>query len=164
MGRRSAGLLIYRKTNGSGAEVLLVHPGGPFFTNKDNGFWSVPKGEIEEHEVAFEVALREFGEETGNRLPPQLHYHQLPDVRNKSGKTVTVWTAECDLIRPYISSNTFPLEWPPRSGNIQFYPEADNAGWFSLETAAIKIYPFQRPLLEGLKTLLRQISPTQKDF
>lgn len=152
MPKRSAGLLIYRWQ--PNLEVLLVHPGGPFFKRKDNGYWSIPKGEIEDNEEPMEVARREFQEETGNTLPDNVKYTRISDIKNKSGKIVSVWMAECNFQQPYINSNLFPLEWPPRSGKIQQFPEADTAQWFDLSTAKEKIYPFQRPLLADLERLL----------
>jgi predicted NUDIX family NTP pyrophosphohydrolase len=153
MCKQSAGILAYR-FRGNIMEVLLVHPGGPFFAKKDIGVWSVPKGEYEHGEDPLEVAKREFYEETGNTIDSN-GFIRLDAVKNKSGKMVTVWAAEADFKQCYISSNTFELEWPPRSGRIELFPECDKAEWFNLEEAANKIYPYQEPLLEQLTKIIK---------
>ncbi len=124
MSKRSAGLLMYRRA-GADVEVLLIHPGGPYWQNKDEGAWSIPKGEIEEGEDPRDAAKREFEEETG--LRPQGVFHALKPVRLKSGKTVQAWFFEGDWDPVKLQSTTFEMEWPPRSGKRQEYPEADRA-------------------------------------
>ena len=148
----SAGILLYRIADGE-PEVLLVHPGGPFWARKDAGAWSIPKGEHSDDEDAQACALREFEEETGTALTPGA----LPDlgtVRLKSGKLVTAWAVEGDLDADAITSNTFELEWPPRSGRTQEFPEVDRAGWFGLEDAREKVNPAQGAFLDRLRDLL----------
>lgn len=149
--RRSAGLLLYRVRERA-AEVFLVHPGGPFWSRKDLGAWSIPKGEIAEGEDPLEAARREFEEETGFR--PEGEFRELEPVRQRSGKVVHAWAVEGDCDPAVIRSNTFSMEWPPRSGRRQQYPEVDRAGWFDLERAKEKILEGQRPLLAQLQVLL----------
>ena len=149
----SAGLLLYRRTGGE-PEVLLVHPGGPFWTKKDDGAWSIPKGLTDENEDPLAAARREFEEEpaTGRRetvIP-------LGNFRQPSGKTVTVWAVEGDFDLKYFKSNTFVLEWPPKSGRMQAFPEADRAAWFTLDEAARKILKGQRPMLDVLRNRLER--------
>jgi len=148
MAKQSAGLLLYRVHEGA-LEVFLVHPGGPFWAKKDLGAWSIPKGEIEEGEDLLEAARREFAEETGFR--PEGVFRELAPVRQKSGKVVRAWAVEGDCDAAAIRSNTFPLEWPPRSGRWMDVPEVDRAGWFSLEEARLKMHPAQAVFLERLK-------------
>lgn len=155
MGKQSAGILAFRRVNNKLTEVLLVHPGGPFFAGKDLGVWSVPKGEYEDREEPLEVAKREFTEETGNSISAD-EFIKLAPVKSKSGKILTVWAAETDFEQCYICSNTFRLEWPPHSGKIVFFPECDRAEWFDLEKAVEKIYPYQRPLIEQLQTIVQK--------
>ena len=150
--RRSAGILLYRLKNGE-PEVLLVHPGGPFWAKKDEGAWSIPKGEYEEGEDPQACARREFREETGTELPPGA-LSDLGSVRQRSGKDVTAWAAEGDLDPDAITSNEFELEWPPRSGRRESFPEVDRAGWFGLDTARAKLNPAQAAFLDRLGTLL----------
>jgi predicted NUDIX family NTP pyrophosphohydrolase len=145
---RSAGLLLHRRSNGS-LEVLLVHPGGPFWARRDLGAWSVPKGEYEPDEDALAAARREFAEELG-ASPPDGPVHDLGEVRQKSGKLVRAWALEGDLDVSNVTSNTFELEWPPRSGKTIEVPEVDRAEWFALPVAREKINPAQVPLLERL--------------
>jgi predicted NUDIX family NTP pyrophosphohydrolase len=149
---RSAGILLYRIRGGE-AEVLLVHPGGPFWARKDAGAWSIPKGEHDDDEDAQACALREFEEETGTALRPTA-LADLGTVRLKSGKLVSAWAVEGDLDADAIASNTFELEWPPRSGRTQQFPEVDRAGWFALEAAREKLNPAQAALLDRLRDLL----------
>lgn len=149
MPKRSAGILAYR-FHQRHLQVLLVHPGGPFYAKKDAGAWSIPKGEYETGEDPLSVAMREFNEETGNTLPA-VEFRRLADVKLKSGKLVSSWAVNADFAQPYISSNTFEMEWPPRSGKMLTFPEADAAAWFSLEEAAGKIHPAQLPLLKQLE-------------
>jgi predicted NUDIX family NTP pyrophosphohydrolase len=145
---RSAGILLYRLT-GDAPEVLLVHPGGPFWARKDLGVWSIPKGEYEEGEDPLACALREFEEETGTVLPTS-RLVDLGDVRQKSGKLVTAWAAEGDLDAETVSSNTFTMEWPPRSGRTAEFPEIDRARWFGVDAAREKLNPAQAEFLDRL--------------
>ena len=145
MSKISAGLLLYRR-RGEELEFLLVHPGGPFWKNKDAGAWSIPKGEIEEKEDPLTAAQREFEEELG--LPPKGSFTELRSVKQKSGKMVLAWASEGDFDADKIKSNTFSIEWPPRSGRMAEFPEVDRAGFFNLMEAKTKINPAQIPLLE----------------
>jgi predicted NUDIX family NTP pyrophosphohydrolase len=150
--KRSAGLLLYRRTRG-GVEVLLAHPGGPLWANRDDGAWSIPKGEIEAGEDELAVARREFEEETGHE-PPDGPCLALGEIRQKSGKEVVAWACEGELDPAAAHSNTFPLEWPPRSGRFQDTPEVDRVDWFDLEGARRRLNPAQVPLVERLLDLL----------
>jgi predicted NUDIX family NTP pyrophosphohydrolase len=149
---RSAGILLYR-IGDDGPEVLLVHPGGPFWARKDAGAWSIPKGEYGDDEDPQACALREFEEETGTRLSPA-ELADLGTVKLKSGKQVAAWAVEGDLDADAITSNTFELEWPPRSGRMQTVPEVDRAGWFGLDEARAKLNPAQGAFLDRLRDLL----------
>ena len=149
----SAGIVCYRHGTNS-LEVLLVHPGGPFWRNKDDGAWSIPKGELEDGETAEAVARREFQEETGAQLPGPLE--ALEGVKQKGGKYVHAFACEGDVDSDAIVSNTFELEWPPKSGRYQSFPEVDRAGWFSLTAARQKILASQASLLDQLEALLHQ--------
>ena len=149
---RSAGILLYRLADGE-PEVLIVHPGGPFWARKDAGAWSIPKGEYDDAEDAQVCALREFEEETGTALSPA-ELADLGSVRLKSGKQVAAWAVEGDLDPAAIVSNTFEMEWPPRSGSRQEFPEVDRAGWFGLDEAREKLNPAQTPFLDRLRELL----------
>src|ERR1700687_424353 len=140
MPRVSAGLLMYRRRGGA-LEVLLVHPGGPFWAKKDLGSWTIPKGEQAEGEDELTTARREFEEETGIR--PEGTFHPLGSVRQKGGKVVHAWAFEGDCDPAAIRSNTFRVEWPPRSGQWQIYPEVDRAEWFGLDEARRRINPAQ---------------------
>jgi predicted NUDIX family NTP pyrophosphohydrolase len=154
MPKQSAGLLIYRIVDGQ-PEVLLVHPGGPFFARKDEGAWSVPKGEYEDGEDPIAVAVREFEEELG--VPPPVASAalvELGSVRQKAGKVVTAWCARGDVDVSEIESMPFTIEWPPRSGRLQTFPEVDRAGWFPLPEARRKLNPAQAELLDRLEALL----------
>jgi predicted NUDIX family NTP pyrophosphohydrolase len=142
----SAGLLVFRR--GSGLEVLLAHPGGPFWAKKDDGAWTIPKGIVEPGADLIATAQREFTEETnliaaGDFLP-------LSPVKQRSGKVVHAWAFEADLDLAGFASNTFDMEWPPRSGRRQRFPEVDRVAYFALPTAAAKIIAYQRPLLREL--------------
>lgn len=148
MPKRSAGILLYRRRNGT-LEVLLVHPGGPYFAKRDAGVWSVPKGEYGDGEEPRACALRELEEETG-AAPPQGALFDLGEVKQRGGKVVVAWAAEGDLDADAIVSNTFPLEWPPRSGRVQEFPEVDRAAWLSVEQARERILAAQAPLLDRL--------------
>src|ERR1700738_215075 len=146
MAARSAGLVLHRFREGS-IELLLVHPGGPFWLKRDEGAWSIPKGEIGEGEEPLAVALREFEEELGSR-PPVATYIPLGSVRQAGGKLVHAWTAPGELDVATVRSNTFDLEWPPHSGKIATFPEVDRAAWFDLVSARRHLLPGQRPLVD----------------
>jgi predicted NUDIX family NTP pyrophosphohydrolase len=146
--KRSAGILLHRVRDGA-REVLLVHPGGPFWAKKDLGAWSLPKGEYEDGEDPQACALREFGEEIGSPAP-EGELVALGEVRQRSGKVVTAWALAGDADPATIRSNTFTMEWPPRSGSMREFPEVDRAAWFSLDEARERILPAQAPLLERL--------------
>jgi len=146
--KQSAGILLYRSP--PAREVLLVHPGGPFWAKKDAGAWSIPKGEYEEGDDPRAAALREFEEELGSALPAGTELVELGTVKLKSGKRITAFAAEGDLDAETISSNTFEMEWPPRSGRMQAFPEVDRAGWFSIEEAREKLNPAQAEFLVRL--------------
>jgi predicted NUDIX family NTP pyrophosphohydrolase len=148
MPKVSAGLLLYRFRDGR-LQVLLVHPGGPFFRNKDLGVWSIPKGEPDEGEPLLDAAKREFREETGFVVDGE--YLELTAVKQKAGKVVHAWALEGDCEPEALRSNTFPLEWPPRSGKRVEFPEVDRAEFFELEKAREKINPAQSALLEELQ-------------
>ena len=154
MARRSAGILLYRRADAE-LEVLLVHPGGPFWARRDAGAWSIPKGEVDPGEDERACALRELEEETGGAFPdaPPDALLALGEVRQKSGKVVAAWALEGDLDAAAIVSNTFELEWPPRSGRTQAFPEVDRAGWFALDAAREKLIPAQAPFLDRLAEL-----------
>jgi predicted NUDIX family NTP pyrophosphohydrolase len=141
----SAGLVVFRRR--SGIEVLLGHPGGPFWAKKDEGVWSIPKGIVESGDL-LACARREFLEETG--LAPEGEFLALEPVRRKDGKVVHAWAVEADLDLAGFRSNTFDLEWPPRSGRRRSFPEIDRIAYFDLATARRKIHPYQRPLIEEL--------------
>ena len=147
MPQRSAGVLLYRR-KGRGIEVLLVHPGGPFWAKKDDGAWSIPKGLIEAGEDAIAVARREFEEETGATLQGDLV--SLGTFTQSRAKTIEVWASEGDFDPATLRSNTFSMEWPPRSGRMQEFPEVDRAEWFGPEAARIKILKGQRPVIDVL--------------
>ena len=129
--------------------MLLIHPGGPFWAKRDAGAWSIPKGEIEPGEVALDVARREFEEELGAK-PSEGELTSLGSIRQAGGKVVYAWAARGDLDVAAIKSNTFSMEWPPRSGRMQDFPEVDRAAWFSLNEARRMILPSQAPLLDRL--------------
>jgi predicted NUDIX family NTP pyrophosphohydrolase len=150
--RRSAGILLHR-AGAAGIEVLLVHPGGPFWARKDAGAWSIPKGEHDEGEDPRACALREFAEETGT-APPGDALDELGTVKLKSGKLVMAYALAGDLDPATVVSNTFELEWPPRSGQVQAFPEIDRAAWFGLEAARAKLNPAQVAFLDRLEALL----------
>jgi predicted NUDIX family NTP pyrophosphohydrolase len=149
----SAGLLVYRRADAE-LEVLLVHPGGPFWARKDEGAWSVPKGEYGPSEDPLEVALREFEEEIGQAPPERDEPEWLGELRQPSGKVVSAWAMEGDLDVSDVRSNTFEMEWPPRSRRTQEFPEVDRAGWFGLEEARRKIHRGQLGFLDRLEELL----------
>ena len=147
MATQSAGILLYRKT-GNSLQVFLVHPGGPFFKNKDLGAWSIPKGEFSDDEDALTAAKREFAEETGQAIDGD--FIELKPVKLKSGKTVYAWAVEGDIDHETITSILFEMEWPPKSGKKQSFPEIDRAGWFELEEAKLKINVAQVGFIEQL--------------
>ena len=151
---RSAGVILYRRRDDR-VEVLLVHPGGPFWAKKDAGAWSIPKGEFDDTEVPEAAARREFEEETGVALTAELT--ALTPVAQSRGKTVHAFAAEADLDPAGISSNTFALEWPPRSGQMQSFPEIDRAAWFTLDDARSRIVAGQRPILGELARLVSEV-------
>jgi predicted NUDIX family NTP pyrophosphohydrolase len=175
MPRRSAGIVLHRRGADGAVEVLLVHPGGPFWARRDAGAWSIPKGEHGDDEEPLAAARREFAEElgvtladaaraddddgrdgrdrgAGDRTEPEAV--PLGEVRQKSGKRVSAWAVAGDLDPEAIVSNTFELEWPPRSGRRQQFPEVDRAGWFSLARAREQLLPAQQPFLDALEALL----------
>lgn len=151
MKKRSAGILLYR-SNDKGLEVLLAHPGGPFYTKRDLGVWSIPKGEFNETENPEEAAIREFKEELGAEISGEMV--ELSPVIQKSGKEVIAWAVKGEFKPESLISNTFPMEWPPKSGKFQEFPEVDKVEWFDIETAKEKIIPGQVPLLAELVTVL----------
>jgi predicted NUDIX family NTP pyrophosphohydrolase len=146
MAKRSAGLLLYRRT--PALEVFLVHPGGPFWAKKDDGAWSVPKGEYSDGEEPLDAARREFVEEIGVAVDGP--FLPLGEVKQAGGKIVTAWAVEGELDPATIRSNTLSLEWPPKSGKMRDFPEVDRAAWFTLEDASVKLIPGQTPLLHRL--------------
>jgi predicted NUDIX family NTP pyrophosphohydrolase len=153
MKQRSAGILAYRLTNGL-VQVLLVHPGGPFWKNKDEGAWSIPKGEYNDQEDVQEAARREFLEETGHSITEE-KLLPLTSVKQKSGKWVDAFAVEYDLDADAVKSNLFEIEWPPRSGKRQSFPEVDRAAWLALDAAHQKIIAAQAAFLNELSELLR---------
>jgi predicted NUDIX family NTP pyrophosphohydrolase len=146
---QSAGLILYRYREGR-LEVLLVHPGGPFWQKRDDGAWSIPKGEIAENEVGIDVARREFHEELGVAAPDG-EPTSLGAVRQSGGKVVQAWALAGDLDVTKTTSNTFEIEWPPRSGKMQAFPEVDRAGWFDVDAARRKLLPAQRAFIDRLE-------------
>lgn len=145
--KSSAGILLYRRGS-SGLEVFLVHPGGPFWAKKDLGAWSLPKGEIEEGEEPLAAARREFVEETGFAVEGD--FRPLRPLKQKSGKTIVAWAVEGDCDPAELRSSMFSMEWPPRSGRRQEFPEADRGAWFPLEEARQRIVAGQAPFLDEL--------------
>ena len=150
MTRVSAGLLLFRRRGA--LEVLLAHPGGPYWQNKGDGAWSVPKGEIEAGEDELAAARREFAEETGYR--PQGHVLSLGSARQPGGKLVHVWAIDDDWDPAQLRSNSFSMEWPPKSGRLQVFPEIDRAGWFAIGEARGKILKGQVVFLDRLQAAL----------
>ncbi|TDE16872.1 NUDIX domain-containing protein [Dyadobacter psychrotolerans] len=145
--KQSAGILLFRN-RGSEAEVFLVHPGGPFFARKDAGWWTVPKGEFGEPELPLQAAIREFEEETGLKLSGE--FLPLAPIVQKAGKKVYCWAIEGNMDASVIVSNTFEMEWPPKSGKTKSFPEIDKAAWFDLETAKRMIMAAQISFLDEL--------------
>ena len=153
MAKKSAALLLYRRdANTHRIEILLVHPGGPFWRNKDEGAWTIPKGEFDDEEP-LTAARREFAEELGTPAP-EGDYRSLGSIKQKNGKTVLAWAVEGDFDRAKLQSNTFVVEWPPKSGRMQEFPEVDRAEWFTPELARKKILAAQSPLIDRLLELV----------
>lgn len=152
MAKQSAGILLYRKIHTT-LEVLLVYPGGPYFSGKEAGNWTVPKGEFSEDEEPLQAAIREMEEETGFR--PEGKFLLLTPIKQKSGKIVHCWALESDLDITTIISNTFELEWPPKSGKRKTFPEIEKAAWFTIQAAKGLINERQIPLLEELQQMVR---------
>ena len=150
--RTSAGILLYRLTDGR-LETLLAHPGGPLFRGRDEGYWSIPKGEPDGDEPLAAVAVREFTEETGHPVPDG-NTVDLGSIVQKGGKVVYAWAEEGDLDPAAAVSNTFEMEWPPRSGSIAAFPEIDRVAWFDPAEARARIKASQIPLLERLEAAL----------
>ena len=149
--KKSAGILLY-KNKGGALKVLLVHPGGPYWKNKEDGVWSIPKGEFSDNEEPLVAAKREFEEELGVKVDGE--FRELLPVKQNPSKIVMAWAVEGDLNQNNIKSNTFPMEWPPKSGKIQEIPEVDKAEWFSVEEAKLKLMPGQVGLIDQLIKLL----------
>ncbi|HYX30264.1 MAG TPA: NUDIX domain-containing protein [Pyrinomonadaceae bacterium] len=152
MPKKSAGLLLYRKAD-SGLEVLLVHPGGPFWRNKDEGAWTIPKGEFNNDEDPLAAAKREFQEELG-ASPPDGEYLQLKPIKQKNGKVVHAWAARGNFDLSTLESSTFVCEWPPKSGRVQTFPEVDRAEWFNSAVAKRKLLAAQVALVDELLEVL----------
>ena len=148
----SAGILLYRIRKGT-LEIFLVHPGGPYWRNKDVGAWSIPKGLLEEGDDELAAAKREFQEETGSAIDGE--FVELTPLRQASGKIVHAWVVEGEIDAASVRSNTFPMEWPPRSGKMQDFPEVDRGGWFTLDLAREKILNGQRAFLDQLERRLK---------
>lgn len=159
MGKRlSAGILLYRIRNHA-IQCLLVHPGGPFWAKKDEGAWSIPKGEYDEGADALEAAKREFHEETGFEIHGETV--SLMPVRQLNGKVISIWAVEGDIDATSIRSSSFQMEWPPKSGRFQEFPEVDRAEWFDLSTAHRKILSGQRPFLAQLEQMINRWSTNE---
>ena len=151
MPKKSAGLLLFRGSRGS-PEVVLVHPGGPFWANKDDGSWSIPKGEFSDDEEPLAAAIREFEEETGQQVVGD--FLPLEPVKQAGGKTVFAWAVRADFEPSQLRSNTFSMEWPRGSGQQRDFPEVDRAAWFTLDVARRKINTGQSRLLDQLEALI----------
>lgn len=152
MAKQSAGLLLYR-IGSNGPEIFLVHPGGPFWAKKDEGAWTIPKGEIEPGEDPLAAAIREFAEETATTLAG--NFRSLPPIRQPGGKRVLAWAIEGDIDPVTIHSNSFAIEWPPRSGEHRAFPEIDRGQWFTLDAARRRINKGQIALIDTLAELLK---------
>lgn len=150
--KQSAGILLYRFLNNQ-LQVFLVHPGGPFWKNKDSGVWTIPKGEFTFEETPLTAAIREFHEETGKLLSG--NFLELSPVKQKSGKLVYAWAIEGDIDPGDIQCNTFKMEWPPKSGKWQNFPEVDKGEWFTTEEVKEKIIAAQLPLIDELQEKLK---------
>lgn len=144
MPKKSAGILLYRLKGEP--EFFLVHPGGPFWTKKDSGTWSIPKGEFDDNEDALDAAIREFKEETGFEVPGD--FMTLNPVKQSNGKTIYAFAQESDLDASKITCNAFEMEWPPKSGKLQSFPEVDRGGWFNAEMCRVKLNAAQLNLVE----------------
>jgi predicted NUDIX family NTP pyrophosphohydrolase len=155
--RRSAGILLWRRTP-AGIELLLAHPGGPYFRTRDDGAWTIPKGEIDPGEAPYAVARREFEEETGSPAPDD-EALELGEIRQKGGKLVVAWALEGDLDPATATSNTFPLEWPPRSGRFVDTPEIDRVAWFEPAEARRRIKETQAPFIDRLVAAVSSPAP-----
>lgn len=155
MTRRSAGILLYKRTRG-GLRLLLVHPGGPFWRNKDLGAWSIPKGEYADGEDPLAAAQREFREELGDAVTGEVL--PLGEIRQAGGKLVTAFAVEGDFDVAALRSNTFELQWPPKSGRMQTFPEVDRAAWFAPDEAHAKVLAAQWPFIERLMERLNVAS------
>lgn len=155
----TAGLLLYRRRGG--LEVFLIHPGGPFWAKKDLGAWSLPKGEIDEGEEPLDAAKREFAEETGFAIDGE--FHPLEPINQSGGKLVFAWAVEGDCDPAQLCSNLFSMEWPPRSGKTQEFPEADRGAWFDIAEARKRILPAQVPFLDQLLAIVREADPALAD-
>jgi predicted NUDIX family NTP pyrophosphohydrolase len=160
-GRRSAGLLVYRRRPDA-CEVFLIHPGGPFWQAKDSGAWSIPKGELSGDESSLDAARREFAEETGFEITSD--FRPLAPTKQRGGKIIEAWAVEGDCDPAEIRSNTFTTEWPPHSGQVQEFPEVDRAAWFTIDDARGRITAGQRGFLDQLCQLLNRASdgPTHR--
>jgi len=145
--KKSAGIILYRKRNGF-LEIFLIHPGGPFWKNKDDGAWSIPKGELDENEDPLKAAQREFKEE--KRITINGVFCELTPIKQKSGKLVYAWALEKNIDMPTISSNYFEIEWPPKSKQLKQFPEVDKGEWFNTTSAKQKINPSQVAFIEEL--------------
>ena len=155
--KTSAGILLYRIRSGE-LQVFIVHPGGPFWARKDAGAWSIPKGEIEEDSDPLEAAKREFQEETGGSVSGE--FLPLTPLKQPSGKVVYAWAVDGDIDPSAIKSNTFTMEWPPRSGTQREFPEVDRGGWFTIAEATEKLLPGQRAFLAELQEKLGLTAPS----
>ena len=156
----SAGILLYRKRD-AGVEVLIVHPGGPFWAKKDDGAWSIPKGEYVEGQDALSIAKREFVEETGSEVSG--HFVELPPAKQPGGKIIRAWAVEGDLDAASIRSNTFSMEWPPKSGRMQRFPEVDRALWCEVALARRKLLSGQRIFIDELEQQIgRETNPDRQ--
>ena len=162
MAPNSAGVLLYRHGRHNELEVLLVHPGGPYWARRDDGWWSIPKGEIDPGEDPLAAALRELHEELGASLPAG-NRQELGEVVQTGGKHVLAWAAEGDLDPAAITGGSFELEWPPRSGRLRSFPEVDRAAWYAVPDARRKILPGQLPFLDRLEALLASAPLTGDD-
>jgi len=151
MAKLSAGILMFRRS-GASIELFLVHPGGPFWANKDEGAWSIPKGIYDDREDPLDAAKREFAEEVG--FAPVGAFFDLGAFRQASGKVIRAWALQGDIDPARLKSNSFHLEWPPRSGVMQEFPEVDRAGWFSIDAAKKKILKGQVPIVLALSKML----------
>ncbi|WFR97175.1 NUDIX domain-containing protein [Rhizobium tumorigenes] len=158
MMKRSAGVLIYRFATHGHPEVLLVHPGGPFWARKDEGAWSLPKGGIEPNEDDLAAARREVAEEIGTSLDGP--FTLLGEIRQPGGKVVVAFAANADIDADAIVSNSFEMQWPPKSGLMQSFPEVDRAAWFDMDQAEVKLLRGQRPFLEAFKLLMERADTT----